>query len=85
MSGGLRISIHPGEGMSRRSGYVRGVLTPSAWVGMSRGRVLTPDTWDLGYYVILMTSGRYSSYWNTFLNNFAIYQGKLKRILSYDT
>ena len=75
-----QVSVHrgsyPWSHVLCRGGYLWYQVPSGGWVypegvGMSGGWVLTapppPDTWDLGYYGIRSTSGRYACYWNAFL------------------
>ena len=52
-----------GGGLCQGGGYFP--LGVDMFVGV--GTHPFPDTWDLGYYRIRSTSGRYASYWNAFL------------------
>ena len=44
--------------------------TGVGWLGTH----LPPNTWDLGYYGMRSTSGRYASYWNAFLFYSCLYR-----------
>ena len=68
--GGVWVSLVPGPfwgavclgvGMSGSMSRGRGKYVHQGW-----NRTPSPDTWDLGYYGIRSTSGRYASFWNAF-------------------
>ena len=83
MSGGLGISMHPGEGASHEK-WVCQVGTHPLRMGryvQGVGTHPSPNTWDLGYYGILLTSGRYSSYLNSFLYIFTAHKRSCGKVM----
>ena len=46
---------------------IHGRVGIKGWVCPGGGYFLSPDKWDMGYYWIRSTNGRYSSYWNSIL------------------